>query len=311
MKQEIVIGTRDSQLALWQANWVLQQLKNFFPKQSFRVVGMKTMGDHILDVALAKIGDKGLFTKELELALIRHDIDLAVHSMKDLPTKLPEGLEIGAVCKRENPGDVLIAIGGLKLDQLPAKARIGTSSLRRRAQLLSYRPDLKMETIRGNLNTRLAKLKSQHLDAIILAYAGVHRLGLGNEITQIIPYSVCLPAVGQGSIGIEVRQGDQEIASIINRLNDYPSRAAITAERSLMGELEGGCQVPIGALGTVEGDNLLLEGVVAALDGSTTLRSQVAGKITEADTLGRKLAKKLLGLGAGEILKKVRQENDS
>ncbi|MEW5954692.1 MAG: hydroxymethylbilane synthase [Bacillota bacterium] len=311
MKQEIVIGTRDSQLALWQANWVLQKLKYFFPDRKYRVVGMKTMGDHILDVALTKIGDKGLFTKELEMALLRRDIDLAVHSMKDLPTRLPEGLAIGAVCKRENPADVLISKEGLTLDQLPANAIIGTSSLRRRAQLLQYRPELKMETIRGNLPTRLAKLKSQHLDAIILAFAGVHRLGLDNEIAQIIPYSICLPAVGQGSIGIEVRQGDREITSIISPLNDQPSQVAITAERSLMRELEGGCQVPVGALGTVEGDILALEGVVASLDGTSAVRSRVAGSAAEAEALGRKLAKKLLGLGAGEILKKVRQENDS
>lgn len=311
MKQEIIIGTRDSQLALWQAEWVLQRLQKIHPHHTFRVVGMKTTGDKILDVALAKIGDKGLFTKELEQALLRRDIDLAVHSMKDLPTRLPDGLIIGAVCKREYPGDVLIAKSGLTLDKLPAAARIGTSSLRRCAQLLHYRPDLKLEPVRGNLTTRLSKLHIQNLDAIILAFAGVYRLGLEREITQMIPYDICLPAVGQGSIGIETRRDDDSISAVVESLNHPPSRAAITAERSLMRELEGGCQVPIGALGTVKNDQLALEGTVAALDGITVVRSRVAGSTSKAHELGRELAAKLLAMGAGEILRKVRQEHDA
>lgn len=311
MKQEIIIGTRDSQLALWQAEWVLHRLQKIHPHHTFRVVGMKTTGDIILDVALAKIGDKGLFTKELEQALLRRDIDLAVHSMKDLPTKLPESLSIGAVCKREYPGDVLLARSGLTLEQLPVAARIGTSSLRRCAQLLRYRPDFKLEPVRGNLTTRLAKLQSQNLDAIILAFAGVYRLGLEREITQLIPYDICLPAVGQGSIGIEIRRDDEFISTVVESLNHPPSRVAITAERSLMRELEGGCQVPIGALATVENDQLVLEGIVAALDGVTAVRSRVTGNASKARELGRELATKLLTMGAGDILRKVRQEHDA
>ena len=311
MKQEIIIGTRDSQLALWQADWVLQRLQRIHPHLTFRVVGMKTTGGIILDVALAKIGDKGLFTKELEQALLRHDIDLAVHSMKDLPTKLPDGLSIGAVCKREYPGDVLLSRSGLTLEQLPAAARIGTSSLRRCAQLLQYRPDFKLEPVRGNLTTRMAKLQSQNLDAIILAFAGVYRLGLEKEITQMIPFDICLPAVGQGSIGIEIRRDDESISAVVESLNHPPSRVAITAERSLMRELEGGCQVPIGALATVENDQLVLEGIVAALDGVTAVRSRVTGNASKARELGCELAAKLLTMGAGDILRKVRQEHDA
>lgn len=311
MKQEIVIGTRDSQLALWQARWVLQQLKELHPDKKFVLRGMKTRGDHILDVALAKIGDKGLFTKELEVALATGEIDLAVHSMKDLPTRLPGSLTIGAFCQREYPGDVLISRSGLTLEKLPTGASVATSSLRRTAQLLHFRPDLNITTIRGNVTTRLRKLEELNLDALVLAYAGLHRLGLDELITQSIPFTICLPAVGQGAIGIEIRADDEEIQKIISPLDHPDSRAAITAERALMKKLEGGCQVPIGALGQIKGDRLVLEGIVASLNGHQLVRDKISGNIDEAEHLGEELAGRLLELGAGEILKTARQEFDN
>lgn len=310
MKREIIVGTRDSRLALWQARWVVEKLQALHPEKEFKILGMKTKGDNILDAALAKIGDKGLFTKELEYAMLRGKIDLAVHSMKDLSTEMPQGLEIGAVCQREYPGDVLISRLGQVLDELPAGAVVGTSSLRRTAQLLKYRPDLNIVNVRGNLTTRLKKLKEVPMDAIILAYAGVHRLGLDGLITQLLPLNVCLPAVGQGSIGIEIRSGDSEIADIILGIDHATSRAAITAERALMKRLEGGCQVPIGALGLVDGSEIALEGVVASLDGRDFVRASASGPLNDPVALGDSLARQLLDMGAGAILRKARQEFD-
>ncbi|MDD4237643.1 MAG: hydroxymethylbilane synthase [Desulfotomaculaceae bacterium] len=309
MQREIVVGTRESKLALWQANWVVENLKEANPAYHFRIVGMRTQGDNILDVALAKIGDKGLFTKELELGMLSGEIDLAVHSMKDLPTVLPSGLTIGAVCRREYPGDVLIAKDGKSLDKLPYGALIGTSSLRRCAQLLNYRADLKMVNLRGNINTRLRKLSEEGLDATVLAYAGVKRMGWEDRITQMIPFDICLPAVGQGSIGVEVRRDDEEIVRLVSRIDHTESRCAIQAERALLKKLEGGCQVPIGALGTVDSSCLALEGLVASLDGKQVVRSSIAGGLGEAGQLGQRLAEKLLELGAGDILQEMRQEN--
>ncbi len=308
MPKEIIIGSRDSDLAMWQSRWVAQALRRAYPEQSIRIAGMKTKGDHILEVALAKIGDKGLFTKELEVALLSDTIDLAVHSMKDLPTGLPDGLVIGAVCQREQPGDVLISRNGADLDNLRQGARIGTSSLRRRAQLLHYRPDLQMVDIRGNLNTRLRKFKEQELDAIVLAYAGIKRLGFEDMISQYIPYEICLPAVGQGSLGIEVRANDVAIRELIAAVDHEPSRTAIKAERAFLKRLEGGCQVPIGALGRVENGTLQLEGIVAGLDGTNAVRHAVTGPADEAAGLGNRLAKILLDQGAGDILFRARQE---
>jgi len=309
MKKEIVVGSRESRLAMWQANWVVDRLRELNPDYNYRIVGIRTQGDNILDVALSKIGDKGLFTKELELAMLQGEIDLAVHSMKDLPTKLPEGLVIGAVCRREYPGDVLISREGLKLEELPPGAVIGTSSLRRRAQLLRYRSDLTMVNLRGNINTRLRKLDEENLDATILAYAGVRRMGWDYRITQMIPFEICLPAVGQGSVGVEVRADDAEIRKLVEKIDHFESRCAITAERALLKTLEGGCQIPIGALGDIENGNLHLKGMVASLDGAQLVSSSMTGSTGAARELGVKLAEKLLDLGAGEILSKVRQEN--
>jgi len=310
MNREIIIGTRESRLALWQANWVKGRLQELGPEYSYRIIGIKTLGDKKLDTALAKIGEKGLFTKELELALQRGEIDLAVHSMKDLPTILPEGLAIGAVCHRENPGDVLVSrIGYNKLRDLPKGALIGTSSLRRCAQLRNYRSDFKIINLRGNIDTRLGKLEGELLDAIVLSYAGLHRLGLGDRISQLIPFEVCLPAVGQGAIGVEIRAGDNEIQDLTRKIDHYESRSAITAERALLWKLEGGCQIPVGALGTVENGRLLLEGVVASLDGGQLVRSSLSGSTEDAAVIGVKLAEKLVQMGAGDLLGKMRQEN--
>lgn len=308
MTGDIVIGTRDSTLAMWQAEWVTGALRRANPGLNFHVRGMKTKGDNILDVALAKIGDKGLFTKELEVALLNGEINLAVHSMKDLPTRLPEGLAIGAVCEREYPGDVLISKYGETLAELKEGARIGTSSLRRRAQLLYYRPDLRIVDLRGNLTTRLRKLRETDLDAVVLAYSGIKRLGYEDLITQLIPFDICLPAVGQGSIGVEIRIDDAITRSIIATIDHEQSRIAVEAERSFMKRLEGGCQVPIGALGRVENDLLFLEGVVADLHGKNAVRHLVSGPVQNAGQLGIKLADTLLEMGADKILTQARRE---
>lgn len=307
--RRIVVGTRGSALALEQAGIVIEALKRRWPKYRFEIVKIKTTGDNILDVALAKIGDKGLFTKELEVALLRKEIDLAVHSMKDVPTVLPEGLVIGAVLKREYPGDVLVSSSGAMLDALPHGARVGTSSLRRQAQLRHHRPDLQVFPVRGNLTTRLEKLKAGNFDALVLAWAGMSRLGLESCITQRLPYSVCLPAVGQGAIGVEVRADDQEVARIIDGINDADSSAEVSAERAFMRRLEGGCQVPIGALARIIDAELIIEGAVSDLEGRQLFRSRESGPVIEAKELGARLAEKLLDMGAAEVLRAIRGES--
>lgn len=308
MKKEIVIGTRDSALALWQTHWVQAELEKLNTDYTFRIVHIKTQGDKVLDVALAKIGDKGLFTKELEVAMLEKEIDMAVHSMKDLPTNLPEGLKIGAICERVEPCDVIISNKGYTLATLPQGAKVGTSSLRRRAQILKHRPDLDIHDLRGNLNTRIAKLERENFDAIILAYAGVMRLGWEDKITDRISYEISLPAVGQGSVGIEIRKNDPEIEKVIAKLHHSPSAYAILAERSLLRTLEGGCQIPIGALGKVNGDDITLFGLVGSLDGKKVLRSEISGKVSEVEELGKTLADRLVEMGADKILAEVRGE---
>lgn len=294
---------------MWQACWVVKRLKKLCPEYSYRIKGIRTQGDNILDVALAKIGDKGLFTKELEYAILRGEIDMAVHSMKDLPTVLPDGLAIGAVCEREYPGDVLIARGGKTLAELPAGAVIGTSSLRRAAQVLCYRKDLKTVNLRGNVQTRIKKLDQKNFDATILAYAGVHRMGLDHRISQVIPVEIILPAVGQGAVGVEVAADNDGILALVKNIEHAESRLAVSAERAFLKKLEGGCQVPIGAHTEVEGDCIRLEGSVISLDGADMVRASMIGDITEAELLGVRLAEKLLESGAGEILSRMRQEN--
>jgi hydroxymethylbilane synthase len=311
LKQEIILGTRDSQLAVWQTKWVLERLRKLNPDKKFSLKYIKTQGDKILDVALSKIGDKGLFTKELEIALLNKEIDLAVHSMKDLPTKLPEGLKIGCITERENPQDVIISYKGYSLKALPKGSRIGTSSLRRKAQLLHFRKDLVIEDIRGNLQTRLKKMVDNNLSGIILAAAGVLRLGWKDKITEYIPMEISLPAVGQGSLGIEIRENDNKTETLVRQLHHDVSGYCINAERSLLAYLEGGCQIPIGAYGTIQDNMLVLEAMVADLQGKKLLRDKAVGKVTDYKTLGIELAKKLLDKGAGEILKTVVQEIDT
>jgi hydroxymethylbilane synthase len=303
----VVVGTRGSRLALAQANWVIERLRARYPEVEFQRKEIRTTGDNILEVALAKIGDKGLFTKELEKALLDGEIDLAVHSMKDLPTRLPPGLVVGAVSNREYPGDVLISRSGRVLEELPPGAVVGTSSLRRTAQLLAYRPDLEVVPVRGNVLTRLRKLDEGVVDALVLAWAGVYRLNLTGRVTHRIPISVCLPAVGQGALGVEVRQGDAEIIEMVRTVDHAPTRAAVLAERTLLRRLEGGCQVPIGALGRVWDSRLLLEAVVASLDGRELVRAEDSGPVSEPERLGGQLAARMLEMGAGAILDRVRK----
>lgn len=312
MKKEIVVGSRDSELALTQTHYVIGELQKSFPDIRFTVRHIKTEGDKILDVALAKIGGKGFFVKEIENALLDREIDFAVHSMKDVPTAVPDGLTIAAVTEREDPRDCYIAKDGKTgLFDTPVGAVIGTSSLRRSAQLLHLRPDYKIVPIRGNLNTRFRKLAEMDFHGIILAYAGVYRLGWADKITEIIGFDKSLPAVGQGALGIETRQDDPFTNEVVSVLNHPVTRAGVTAERAFLRKLEGGCQVPIGAYGRMEGDELVLDGVVAALDGKTVLRDQVRGSADDAVTLGHKLARMLVERGADRILIQVRQEFDA
>jgi len=302
MRSKIIIGTRGSALALWQTHWIQNNLQQLAPECRFEAKYIKTSGDKILDAPLAQIGGKGLFVKEIELALLSGEIDMAVHSMKDMPTVLPDGLTIGAIAQRADPSDALISHKGFKFANLPLDAKIGTSSLRRRAQLLHSRPDLNIHNLRGNLDTRIAKLKNEGFDAIVLATAGVQRLGFDELITERLPYETCLPAVGQGAIGVEVRDDGTELLELVRRINHFESAMAVTAERAMLTDLGGGCQIPIAALGRVLKEKLSLEGLVASVDGSRVVRSSVCGDLLDADELGKQLARKLLHLGAESIL---------
>jgi hydroxymethylbilane synthase len=307
----IRIGSRKSQLALVQTYWVQEQLQKHFPERQFEVETMSTQGDKILDVALAKIGDKGLFTKELEVGMLEESIDLAVHSLKDLPTKLPDGLVLGCVTERVNPADALVVNAqhqDKQLDSLPEGAIIGTSSLRRLAQLRHYYPHLTFKDVRGNVNTRLAKLDAGEYDGIILAVAGLQRLGMGDRIHQVIPSDISLHAVGQGALGIECRANDAEVLEILKMLEDIPSRDRCLAERAFLRELEGGCQVPIGVNTQLENDILTLTGLVASLDGQQLLKESISGPAPQAEQLGEDLAQKLRKEGAGEILAAILAE---
>lgn len=304
----IRIGSRKSQLALIQTYWVQEQLQKHFPDRTFEVHTMATQGDKILDVALAKIGDKGLFTKELELGMLNNETDFAVHSLKDLPTRLPEGLVLGCVTERENPADALVVHEKHKdkqLDTLPEGAVIGTSSLRRLAQLRHHFPHLSFKDVRGNLNTRLAKLDNGEYDALILAVAGLQRLQMSDRVHQVIPPEVSLHAVGQGALGIECRAGDTEILELLKPLEHKPTALRCYAERSLLRDLEGGCQVPIGVNTHIDGDTLTLTGMVASLDGQRLIKDTVTGAATQAEQLGRELAQRLRQQGAQAILEEI------
>ena len=305
MKDQIIIGTRGSKLALWQADYVEQRLREEYPSLKVTQKRISTKGDRILDVPLAKIGGKGLFTKELEEEMLSGAIDLAVHSLKDMPAKVPDGLMIAAVTKRLDPGDALVSNRFSSFSELPQGARVGTSSLRRRAQLLCVRPDLTMIDLRGNVNTRLRKLDEGEYDAIVLAVAGLKRLGFADRIRQVLPREMVLPAVGQGALAIETREDDKETRDMLAFLRDDDTICCTEAERSFLARVEGGCQVPVGVYATAEGDGLKVEAVIASLDGQRFFRGDVKGARQEAAKLGEKLAEKLLEEGGAEILKEL------
>jgi hydroxymethylbilane synthase len=299
------IGTRGSKLALAQSAWVRDRIKERFHDMGVDLVKIKTKGDKILDSPLSKIGGKGLFVKEIEDALLDGRVDLAVHSMKDVPAEIPEGLTLSVFPEREDPRDALVSMTYASISELPKGSTVGTSSLRRAAQLLYRRPDLHMVPMRGNVDTRIRKLESGEIQAIILATAGLRRLGLSGKISLMIPIEELLPAIGQGALGLELRSGDDEITNRLSFLNHEPTELTVRAERAFLKELEGGCQVPIAAHSRLEGDRLILQGMVAELDGSRIIREQMRGSKDDPETLGVTLAQRLLSLGADEILSRI------
>lgn len=306
--KRVVIGTRSSDLALWQSNAVAAMLREAHPELVVELKLIETKGDRVLDVALSKIGDKGLFTKELENALLGNDIDLAVHSLKDMQTRLPEGLQLGAVTERAAPEDALVAPPGTTLQNLREGATVATGSLRRRAQLLSIRPDLNVAEVRGNVPTRLRRYRENGWDGMILARAGLERLNLADEIAQAIDPGVMIPAVGQGMLGIEVRAGDAATLALVGGLEHPDTRCVADAERAFLRRLEGGCQAPIGAFAVVVGNTIQLTGVVASIDGKRTVRDEMQGDKTDAEAIGLALAERVL-LGGGEEIMAELAEN--
>ncbi|KOH43496.1 hydroxymethylbilane synthase [Sunxiuqinia dokdonensis] len=305
-KKTIKIGTRGSKLALWQAETVKSELEKAHPTLQFELKIIKTKGDKILDVALSKIGDKGLFTKEIEQALYDNKIDLAVHSLKDLPTELPENLIVGGMLKRADVRDVFISKDGRKLSEFTASDKIATSSLRRQAQLLHYKPDLQIVDIRGNVETRLKKMNDGHCDALIMAGAGILRLGYDEVITEFLDTDVMLPAVSQGAVAIEIREDDDYTQLLVDAVTDETTRATTLAERSLLRELEGGCQVPVGCFSEVNGDRIKLTGMVASLDGKIRIKKSVETTLDEASEKAIELAQLILDAGGKEILDSIR-----
>jgi hydroxymethylbilane synthase len=305
MRKLIKIGTRGSLLATTQSTWVKNQIEAQHPGVLVELIIIVTKGDKILDVPLAKVGGKGLFVKEIEEALLRKDVDLAVHSMKDVPSELPEELHLGITPLRENPHDAFISARYKTLADLPQGATVGTSSLRRRAQLAALRPDLKIVDLRGNLDTRLRKLDEGQFQAIILAAAGLNRLGMSSRATGYFTAKEMLPAVGQGALGIELRKDDAELLAGLAFLNDAGTTVAVAAERAFLYRLEGGCQVPIGAFAEVHNGQVELTGLVASIDGKEVLKDSIAGPSEEAQELGTRLANKLLEKGGRDILAEV------
>jgi hydroxymethylbilane synthase len=292
-RREIRIGTRGSLLALRQSEAVASELRKACPDLKPSLVRIRTRGDRFPEASFLEIGEKGLFVKEIEDSLLRRDIDLAVHSMKDLPTELPSGLCLGAVTSREDPRDCLLSRDGLSLEELPAAAVVGTSSLRRQAQLKSFRSDLQIKPLRGNLDTRIRKLNTGEWDAILLAAAGLHRLGLQDLITQYLPPEICLPSAGQGCLGLELRVSDQGLREILRPLNDEESASAALAERAFLRRLGGGCQVPIGVLGEVQAGILHLRGAICTPEGDRMIRGELCGPSEQAAFLGEELAERL------------------
>ncbi len=308
LKQKIIIGSRGSELALWQSKFVKKEIEKKNKNVSVEIKIIKTKGDKILDVALSKIGDRSLFTKELEIELLNNKIDLAVHSLKDLQTEIPRGLKLAAVTKRHNVQDVFIARKrGNTIFNLPEGAKVATGSLRRKCQLLHLRPDIKTEELRGNVPTRIKKFLKSDWDAIILARAGVERLKLNKYISSIIKTEIMLPAVGQGALGIETNADNDAVIKIVKSVHHEPTYQAVLAERALLKTLEGGCQVPIGAFAEVKQNGLYLDAMVGSLDGSLTFRKKMRGSKSNPEELGKTLAKDLLKAGAKTILQEIYQ----
>ena len=305
MKSPVKIGTRGSKLALYQSEIVQSKLKASFPSLECEFVKIRTKGDIIQRGAIDSIGP-GIFTREIEEALLSGEIDLAVHSAKDLATELPEGLEIGAVLMREDPRDCLVAREGKTLKELPRGAKIGTSSLRRRAQVKRLRPDLETLELRGNVDTRLRKVKEGEYDGIVIAHAGLKRLGLGDAVTEVFEEDYFLPQAGQGALAIEIRKGNQEIKELVKSVNHEPAFIQVSAERSFLRRLEGGCQIPAGVTSKLEANKLTLKGAIFSLEGDRVVMDAIAGSVSEAEKLGRDLAEKLIKAGGNEILKAIR-----
>ena len=305
MTDTLRIATRKSQLALWQADYVRDVLLQYHPDLNVELVKMTTEGDRILDTPLAKVGGKGLFVKELENGLLNGDADIAVHSMKDVPVELPEGLHLSVICPREDPRDAFVSNDYSLFEDLPKGARLGTSSLRRQCQLAAQRPDLNIIDLRGNVNTRLQKLDDGNYDAIILAAAGLKRLGMEDRITECLSPEISLPAIGQGAVGIECRQDDDWVNELLAPLNDRDTAIRVRAERSLNHRLQGGCQVPIAGYAELAHGVILLRGLVGMVDGSQIIHGEIAGQPEDAEYLGRVLAEDLLSRGADEILESL------
>ncbi|MFC4078410.1 hydroxymethylbilane synthase [Salinithrix halophila] len=301
----VIVGTRRSDLAITQTQWVMDRMEEALPTSwELRQERMVTKGDQILNVTLSKVGGKGLFVKEIEQALLDGRLDMAVHSMKDMPGEMPPGLTMGAVTVREDPRDCLISRTGSTLETLPENALVGTSSLRRQAQILAYRPDLRVEPVRGNLNTRLKKMMEGQFDAIVLAYAGIKRLGWEEKVTQVLPEDVMLPAVGQGALAVQCRADDHDMLEVLQRVNDSETERVIRAERTFLHAFEGGCHLPIAGYGTLEGEEVHLTGLVADPTGHPLLKGEARG--TDEEEVGRRLTVDLMEQGARELLEKVK-----
>ncbi len=303
--EKIRIGTRGSKLALWQANFIKNEIENYHKDIKVELKIIKTKGDKILDVPLAMVGGKGLFVKEIEEALLNKEVDLAVHSMKDVPTFFPEGLYLPVITKREDYRDAFVSKQGISLNELPSGCIVGTSSLRRKSQIINIRPDLKIKDLRGNVDTRLKKLDNAEYDAIILAAAGLKRMGLENRITQYLDESIMIPAIGQGALGIEIRENDKEIFDIVSFLKHEETFLEVKAERAFLRILEGGCQVPIGCYGKIEKNKIKLKGFVASIDGTKIIKEEMIGDVNDYKLIGIKLAESILNKGGKKILEQV------
>lgn len=306
IKKNFIIGTRGSKLALWQANYVKEILQNEFPNSNFEIIKIKTKGDKILDSPLSKIGSKGLFTKEIENALIREEIDFAVHSLKDLPTSIDNRLKISAIMKRDDPRDVIISKNNLRLAELPKNSKIATSSLRRKAQLLNFRSDFEIVDIRGNIDTRIRKFDESNLEALILAKAGVVRMGYQERICEILSVEIMLPAAGQGALAIEILRKNKLAEDITSILNDEETELTTYVERSFLNHLGGGCQVPIGVFAQIDGNMIKVNGMIATIDGKRVIKGFMMSDIRDYTNLGKQLAEDILNRGGSDILESIR-----